>query len=145
MSKSAVRILWVEDNISDILLIKEAFKEAGLSHRLNVVDDGEEAENFLFRRGRYVHSRQPDLIILDLNLPKKHGREVIKDIKRDSALVEIPLVVLTSSSGEQDVLEGLNPNRCLYLVKPSSFQELVETAKQIQGFWLSLASQKEER
>lgn len=142
MSKPTTRILWVEDNISDILLIKEAFRQAELRLHLNVVEDGVEAVNFLFRRGRYARSRRPDLIILDLNLPKKNGLEVIKDIKTDSLLQEIPLVVLTSSSKDRDVLDGLNPERCLYLVKPSSFDALVDMAKQIQSFLASVTGQK---
>ncbi|MGA2172921.1 MAG: response regulator [Sedimentisphaerales bacterium] len=143
MGKPVIRILWAEDNIADILLIKEAFKQAGLSHRLSVVNNGVEAMDFLFRRGRFTRSRRPDLIILDLNMPKKGGREVIKDIKTDSTLSEIPLVVLTSSSPDQDVLNDLNPKRCLYLVKPSSFNALVDLAKQIQNFLLSLTSREQ--
>jgi CheY-like chemotaxis protein len=142
MSKPTTRILWVEDNISDILLIKEAFRQAELRLHLNVVEDGVEAVNFLFRRGRYARSRRPDLIILDLNLPKKNGREVIKDIKTDSSLREIPLVVLTSSSKDRDVLDGLNPEQCLYLVKPSSFDAIIDMAKQIQSFLASVTGQK---
>jgi CheY-like chemotaxis protein len=143
MSKPAARILWVEDNIGDILLIKEAFEQAGFSHRLTVVNDGADAIDFLFRRGRYTHVRRPDLIILDLNLPKKTGREIIEEIKTDSALFEIPLVVLTTSTYDQHVLEGCDPKRCLYLVKPLSFQALIDLAKQIQSFWLSLTGSKQ--
>jgi CheY-like chemotaxis protein len=142
MNKPATRILWAEDNISDILLIKEAFREADIRVNLNVVEDGVDAENYLFRRGRYARSHRPDLIILDLNMPKKNGREVIKDIKADSSLSEIPLVVLTSSSRDQDVLDGLNPERSLYLVKPSSFDALVDLAKRIQSFLQSVTGQK---
>jgi CheY-like chemotaxis protein len=142
MNKPTTRILWAEDNISDILLIKEAFRQADVRLRLKVVDDGEEAENYLFRRGRYIRARRPDLVIIDLNMPKKNGREVIKDIKADSSLSEIPLVVLTSSKVDRDVLDGLNPERCLYLVKPLSFDALVDMAKQIQSFMESVTSRK---
>jgi len=138
MQKPVIKILWVEDNIADVLLVKEAFEQAGVTHHLNVVNDGVDALNFLFRRGRHTHASRPDLIILDLNLPQKSGREVIADIKADSALSGIPLVVLTTSSNDRDVLDGFNPKRCLYLVKPLTFQELVDLAKQIQNFWLSL-------
>jgi CheY-like chemotaxis protein len=137
-SKPVIKILWVEDNIGDILLIKEAFKEAGLTHRLNVVNDGAEAMAFLLRRRHFARATRPDLIILDLNLPKKNGREVISDIKADPSLFRIPLVVLTTSEYDQDVLAGYDPKRCLYLVKPTSFQAFVDLAKQIQSFWLSL-------
>ena len=143
MSKTAARILWVEDNIGDILLIKEAFEQAGFSHHLTVVNDGADAIDFLFRRGQYTHARRPDLIILDLNLPKKTGREIIKEIKTDSALFEIPLVVLTTSTYDQNALDGFDPKRCLYLVKPLSFQALIDLAKQIQSFWLSLTGTKQ--
>jgi len=137
-----INILWVEDNVGDILLIKEAFNEAGVIHRLTVVNDGEEAMDYLFRRRSYVKAQRPDLIILDLNLPKKSGREVIAEIKADSELSQIPLVVLTSSSHDQDVLTGLDPQRSIYLVKPLSFAAIVDMAKQIQSFWLSLINQK---
>ncbi len=144
MGKPAIKILWVEDNVGDILLIKEAFNEASVTNRLNVVNDGAEATDFLLRRGRYTRALRPDLIILDLNLPKKSGREVIAEIKADSELSLIPLVVLTSSSHDQDVLEGLDPKKCLYLVKAASFMALVDMAKQIQSFWLSLIDQKQQ-
>ena len=144
MSKPMARILWVEDNIGDILLIKEAFEQAGFSHHLTVINDGEDAVDFLFRRGQHTHARRPDLIILDMNLPKKTGREIIKEIKTDSALFEIPLVVLTTSTYDQNALEGCDPKRCLYLVKPLSFQALVDLAKQIQSFWLSLTGTKQQ-
>ena len=140
MDKSAIRILWAEDNLGDILLVKEAFKQAGLAPHLNVVDNGVEATDFLFHRGRYVHALPPQLIILDLNMPKKNGREVIKDIKTDPALMQIPLIVLTSSNDDLDVLHGLDPNRCLYLVKPTTFQALIDLAKQINNFWLSITN-----
>jgi len=143
MSKPAARILWVEDNIGDILLIKEAFEQAGFSHHLTVVNDGADAMDFLFRRGQYTHVRRPDLIILDLNPPKKTGREIIEEIKTDSALFEIPLVVLTTSTYDRNALDGFDPKRCLYLVKPLSFQALVDLAKQIQSFWLSLTGTKQ--
>lgn len=134
MSKSPIKVLWAEDNIGDVLLINEAFEIAGISQHLNVVGDGEEAMNFLFRRGKYSHVSRPDLIILDLNLPKKSGREIIDEIKTDPELMKVPLVVLTTSSADHDVLDGLNPKRCLYLVKPISFQALIDLAKQIQNF-----------
>jgi len=138
MSKSSIRILWAEDNIGDILLIKEAFEQAGVHHHLNVVTDGVEATDFIFRRGRYAHALAPELIILDLNMPRKNGREVIEDIKTDPALLRIPIIVLTSSNDDLDILHGLDPQRCLYLVKPTTFQSLVELAKRINDFWLSV-------
>lgn len=138
MSKAGIRILWAEDSISDILLIKEAFRQAGLKYRLNVVSNGVEALDFLFRRARFTHALAPQLIILDLNMPKKAGREVIEEIKADPVLSRIPIVILTSSSADQSVLEGIDPKRCTYLVKPATFEALVELAKQINTFWLSI-------
>jgi CheY-like chemotaxis protein len=138
MSRAGIRILWAEDSISDILLIKEAFHQAGLKHRLNIVNNGVEAIDFLFRRARFTHALRPELIILDLNMPKKSGREVIGEIKTDPALSRIPIVILTSSSGDQNILEGLDPKRCTYLVKPATFEALVEMAKKINSFWLSI-------
>jgi CheY-like chemotaxis protein len=138
MGNPTIRILWAEDNIGDILLIKEAFEQAGLHHHLNVVDDGVEAADFLFHQGRYAHALLPELIILDLNMPKKNGREVIQDIKTNPAMLQIPLVVLTSSKDDLDIFGGLDPKRCLYLVKPTTFQALIELAKQINDFWLSI-------
>jgi CheY-like chemotaxis protein len=140
MAEQVLKVLWVEDNIGDILLIKEAFEQAGLNYRLNVVNNGVEAMTFLTRTGRYTKATLPDLMILDLNLPKKSGREVIEDIKTNQSLSAIPIIVLTTSSHDQDVLTGLDHKRCLYLVKPSSFTALVELAKQIQNFWNSLTS-----
>ena len=138
MSKAGIRILWAEDSISDILLIKEAFRQAGLKHRLHIVNNGIEALDFLFRRARFTHALAPELIIIDLNMPKKSGREVIQEIKVDSTLSRIPIVVLTSSNSEQDVLEGLDLKHSIYLVKPATFEALVELAKQINNFLLSI-------
>jgi two-component system, chemotaxis family, response regulator Rcp1 len=140
MSKSTIRILWAEDNLGDILLIKEAFRQADLAPHLNVVDNGIEATDFLFRQGRYTHVLPPQLIIMDLNMPGKNGREVIVEIKTDPALLHIPLVVLTSSNADRDVLDGLDPARCLYLVKPTTFHELIDLARQINDFWRSIVS-----
>jgi CheY-like chemotaxis protein len=143
MDEKKFKILWVEDNIGDILLIKEAFNEAQISHYLIVVNDGEDAVKFLTRQGRYSHARRPDLIILDLNLPKKSGREVIRDIKADSSLIGIPIVVLTTSNSDQHVLEGYDPKRCLYMVKPLSFSALVDVARQIHSFLVSFSDEKQ--
>jgi CheY-like chemotaxis protein len=139
MSKGSVRVLWVEDSIGDILLIKEAFEQVDFPLRLHVVNDGVEATDFLFRRARYAHALPPELIILDLNLPKKNGREVISAIKTDPELLKIPLIVLTTSNADQNVLAGLDPKHSLYLVKPMTFNALVNMANQIHDFWLSLS------
>jgi two-component system response regulator len=144
MKEQAIRILWAEDSISDILLIKEAFKQAGMVHKLTVVDNGADATDYLFQRGLFAHIRRPDLIILDINMPKKNGREVMQEIKSEPALLQIPVVILTSSVSDQNVLDDLDPSRCLYLVKPTSFRNLVDLAKEIHNFWLSLADHKQD-
>ena len=138
MRKLEIRILWAEDSIGDILLIKEAFRQADLKPVLIVVNDGVEVLDYLFRKGRFARARRPDLIILDMNMPKKGGREVIAEIKTDAAISCIPIVVLTTSDHDQDVLHDFDPKRCLYVVKPSGFQALVEMAKQIHSFWETL-------
>ena len=137
MPKS-LKVLWVEDNIGDILLINEAFEQAGLTHHLSVVNDGVQATDYLFRRYKFSRTSRPDLIILDLNLPKKSGREVIDEIKTAPDLIKIHLVVLNTYRSERDVLDGLEPKRCLYLVKPITFQAIVDLAKQIQDFLSSI-------
>jgi two-component system, chemotaxis family, response regulator Rcp1 len=138
MRKLEIRILWAEDSIGDILLIKEAFKQADLNPVLIVVNDGVEALDYLFRRERFARARCPDLIILDVNMPKKSGREVIAEIKKNDTLSRIPIIVLTTSDHDQDVLKDFDPKRCLYIVKPSGFQALVDMAKLIHNFWEKL-------
>ncbi|HBG28215.1 MAG: hypothetical protein A2Y10_19755 [Planctomycetes bacterium GWF2_41_51] len=139
MKKDDLKILWVEDSIGDILLIKEAFAQVGLTHRIDVLSDGTDALNYLLLRGRYQRASRPDLIILDLNLPGVSGRDIMKEIKNDANLMNIPLVVLTSSNADRDVLEGFDISRCLYLVKPTTFDDLVKIAGQIRDFLLSLS------
>lgn len=143
MTKRSAKILWIEDNIADVILIKEALKKIGLIHHLYVVNDGIEALDFLFRRGRFESVSVPDLIILDLNLPKKSGREVLQEIKADPVLFKIPLVILTTSNHDRDALEGFDPARSLYLVKPLTFAALIELGKQIRDFLLSLYPEPE--
>jgi len=138
MRKLEIRILWAEDSIGDILLIKEAFKQAGLKPYLIVVNDGVEATDFLFHKGRFARARYPELIILDVNMPKKSGREVIAEIKTDAVVSRIPIVILTTSDHDQDLLKDFDQKRCLYIVKPSGFQALVEMAMQIHNFWETL-------
>jgi two-component system, chemotaxis family, response regulator Rcp1 len=144
MKENAIRILWAEDSISDILLIKEAFQQAGFVHKLTVVDNGADATDYLFKRGLFANAAHPDLIILDMNMPRKNGREVMEEIRAEPTLLRIPVVILTSSTSDQNILEGLDPKRCLYLVKPTTFVSLVDLAKEIHNFWLSLADQKQD-
>jgi len=137
VDNAVIEILLVEDNPGDVRLTAEALEEAKVSHHLNTVRDGIEAMDFLFHRGRYRGASLPDLILLDLNLPRKSGRDVMAEIKGDAALSNIPLIVLTSSAQDQDVLDGCNPIRCRYRIKPLSFNTLVDIFKEIKGFMLT--------
>ena len=136
-----IDILLVEDNEGDVLLTREALQDAKVKHRLNVVNDGMAAMDFLFHRGPYTQAPRPDLILLDLNLPRMSGREVVAEMKADSSLRSTPLVVLTSSPGENHVLKDYDPRRCLYVVKPSGYEALVEAIGQIHQFWVAATSQ----
>jgi two-component system, chemotaxis family, response regulator Rcp1 len=140
-----IDILLVEDNLGDVLLTQEALAQANVSHTLTVVNDGMDALDFLFRRGRFLQAARPDLVLLDLNLPRKSGREVIGEIEADSGLKDMPLIILTSSRQEQDVLDGYDSKRCLYLVKPSTFSAFVGMIKQMERFWLSVVMPKPAR
>jgi chemotaxis family two-component system response regulator Rcp1 len=140
VTDTMIEILLVEDNPGDVVLTKEALKQAEVKHRLNVVQDGVDAVDFLFRRGQYAEAPRPDLILLDLNLPRKNGRDVIAEIKAESSLRTTPLVVLTSSHHEEDALDGYNPARCLYMVKPPTFNAFTDAIRQIEQFWRAATS-----
>ncbi len=132
-----IQILMIEDNLGDVLLVREALAEADVPNSIRVVDNGVDALECLHRRGPYGGQTLPDLVLLDLNLPRKNGRDVLAEIKADAVLRKLPLVVFTSSPQEQDVLDGCDPTRCRYFVKPSHFHALVETVKKIESFWKS--------
>lgn len=133
-----IEILLVEDNAGDVLLAREALDEARVSCRLNVVSDGVEAIDFLLRRGNHQDAPPADLVLLDLNLPRKNGRDVINEMLAHPSLHLTPLVVLTSSRHDQDVLDGYDPVRSMYIVKPSHFEALVGVMKQVEQFWLAM-------
>ncbi len=133
-----VTILLVEDNPADAQLTQEGLKRAKVLNRLHVVEDGEEAIAFLRREGRYADAPQPDLVFLDLNLPKMDGREVLAIVKADPELEHIPVVVLTSSDTEADVLKAYKAKANCYVKKPVMFQEFLATIKLIDDFWLSV-------
>lgn len=135
--EAMMEILLVEDNPGDVILTREALKDAGIGHRLQVAHNGLDAADFLFQRGEHADSPRPNLILLDLNLPKKSGREIVREIDADPVLREIPLVILTSSRQDHDVLIGRNPKRSLYIVKPLSFADLVDAMRTIRRFWQS--------
>jgi two-component system, chemotaxis family, response regulator Rcp1 len=133
-----MHILLVEDNDGDVFLIMEALHEAKIQHAVHVVHDGVEALEFLRRKGKYHDAARPDLILLDLNLPRKDGREVLAEIKPDPGLRSIPVIVLTSSQAEQDVNKAYDLHANCYIVKPSDFRGLTDIVRSIEHFWLSL-------
>jgi CheY-like chemotaxis protein len=137
---AAIEILLVEDNPGDVRLTQEAFKESKLTNRLHIVRDGEEALAFLRREGPYAHAARPDLILLDLNLPKKDGREVLAVIKADDALKRIPVVVLTTSAAEQDILRAYELHANCYITKPMDLDQFLKVVQAIEEFWLVIVT-----
>jgi CheY-like chemotaxis protein len=136
----AIEILLVDDSPTDVRLTQEALQECNLINQLHVVDDGEEAVDFLRQRGRYADARRPDLILLDLNLPKKDGREVLAEIKADDRLRQIPVVVLTTSNNEKDILQAYDLNCNCYITKPVDFERFLNIVKSIEHFWLAIVT-----
>lgn len=135
---SPIEILLVEDNSADVRLTLEAMKEAKVMNRISVVVDGAEAMAFLRREDPYTHAPRPDLILLDLNLPKKSGREVLAEIKTDDDLKCIPVVILTTSHAEQDILMTYENHGNCFITKPIQFEEFLRVIRLIQDFWLAL-------
>ena len=133
-----IEILLVEDNPGDIRLTKEALKEAKVLNTLTVVQDGVEALTCLRRQGRYADAKRPDLILLDLNLPRKDDREVLAEIKNDEALKFIPVVILTTSQDEQDVLKSYGLHANCYITKPVELEQFISVVKAIEDFWLGI-------
>lgn len=134
---SSVEVLLVEDNPGDVRLIQEVFKEAKIKNVLHVARDGEEAMKMLHLEGENP-SRLPDLILLDLNLPKKDGRDVLKEIKKDEKLKCIPVVVLTSSIRDEDLIETYKNNANCYIAKPVDLDQLIKVVQNIGEFWLDI-------
>ncbi len=133
-----VEILLVEDNPGDVRLTQEAFKETNILNHLNVVGDGVDAMAFLRTEGGYTDVVRPDIVLLDLNLPRKSGRDVLEEIKGDPALRNIPIVILTTSRAEQDVLNAYEHHANCYITKPVGFEQFVEIVGSISQFWLSI-------
>ena len=131
-------ILLVEDNPGDVLLTQEAFREGRLAHRLSTVGDGEEAIRFLRHEGPYENAPSPDVILLDLNLPKKDGRELLAEIKDDPALRYIPIIVLTTSDAEQDVWKAYKLHANCYLTKPIHVDDFIKKIRSLEDFWLTI-------
>lgn len=134
----SVDILLVEDNPGDVRLTQEALKEGKVNNNLSVVSDGVEAMAFLRRQGKYAESPRPDLILLDLNLPKKDGREVLVEVKADENLRRIPVVVLTTSDSEKDILRSYNLHANCYITKPVDLDKFITVVKSIEDFWLTI-------
>jgi two-component system, chemotaxis family, response regulator Rcp1 len=134
----SVNILLVEDNEADVVLTLEAFKEAKVKNDLHVVKDGVEAMAFLRREGKYADAPRPDVILLDLNLPRKDGRQVLKEIKNDASLKLIPVVVLTTSRSEEDVIQAYTQHANCYIAKPVDFDQFMHVVKSVEGFWLTV-------
>ena len=135
---SPIEILMVEDNPGDVRLVREALKEHKLRNNLHAVYDGVEAMAFLRQKGQYAGASRPDLILLDLNLPQKDGREVLAEIKSDHDLRRIPVVVLTSSQAEQDILKAYDLHANCYITKPVDLDRFVEIVRAIDEFWLAI-------
>jgi two-component system response regulator len=135
-----VEILLVEDSPTDALLAKEALEYSKVANQLHFVADGVEALDFLRSQGKYANAPRPDLILLDLNLPKKDGREVLQEIKSDQQLRLIPVVVLTTSTSEADVLKTYGLHANCYIVKPVDFEKFAEVVKAIENFWFVIVT-----
>ncbi|MBI3903396.1 MAG: response regulator [Nitrosomonadales bacterium] len=130
--------LLVEDNPGDVRLTQEALKTHKVQNNLHVVTDGEEAMLFLRKQGKYANAPRPDIILLDLNLPRKDGREVLAEIKSDILLKTIPVVIITSSEAEQDVIRSYNLNANCYVTKPVNLDQFIKVVQSINDFWLTI-------
>ena len=135
-----VEILLVEDSPSDVLLAKEALEGSTMNHNLYTVRDGVEAMAFLRGEREYKDSPRPSLVLLDLNLPRKDGREVLEEIKNDEKLMRIPVVVLTTSKSESDVMGAYGRHANCYVVKPVNFEQFADVVKTIEKFWFSIVT-----
>jgi two-component system response regulator len=135
-----VEILLVEDSPADVIITREAFKEARLQNTLHVVDDGVQAMEFLHQLGAYASAPRPDLILLDLNLPRKNGQEVLAEIKGDPKLQSIPIVILTTSNAEEDILKAYDLQANCYVIKPVGFENFLKAVQSIHNFWFSVVT-----
>ena len=133
-----IEILLVEDNPGDVRLTQEAFKEGKVRNKLHIAWDGIEAMAFLRREGKYADAPGSDLILLDLNLPKKDGREVLAEIKQDPDLKRIPVVILTTSKAEEDILRTYDLHANCYITKPVDLEQFIKVVKSIEEFWLTI-------
>jgi CheY-like chemotaxis protein len=140
MNVRSIEILLVEDSPSDAALTVEALKAGKVVNKLNLVEDGVEAMAYLRREGKYAKAVRPDLIMLDLNLPRKDGREVLEELKNDPVLKTIPIIVLTTSHSDKDILRSYQLNANCYITKPVDFSHFIEVVKSIEQFWLTVVT-----
>ena len=134
----SVDILLVEDNPGDVRLIQEALQDGKLLNRIATVSDGQKALAYLRKQGSYARATRPDLILLDLNIPRKDGREVLAEIKTDPHLRSIPVVIVTSSQAEEDILRSYNTHANCYVAKPVDLEKFVAVVKAIEEFWVTI-------
>lgn len=134
---NSIEILLIEDSPSDANLTMQSLEQAKITNRLHWVEEGEAAMDFLYQRGEYINAPRPDLIVLDLNLPGMDGREILAEVKADPDLRRIPVVVLTTSSNEEDVLRSYDLNANCYVTKPFNVQQFIQVVQLISDFWLT--------
>ena len=139
LRRRPVEILLVEDNPGDVRLTRVAFADTRINNNLSVVGDGEEAMAFLRREGEYSAAPRPDIILLDLNLPRKSGREVLEEVKSDRSLLCIPIVVMTTSEAEVDIRNSYSHHANAYVTKPVDLDDFIDVVSKIEGFWLTIA------
>jgi len=137
---NSIEILLVEDNPNDVELTRIAFEQHKLFNKLNVVSNGEDAMDYLLKKGRFNNARRPDIVILDLLLPGKHGLEVLKEIKQDPVLEDIPVVVLSSSDNREHIEEAYASYASCYVTKPLDFRQFVIIVQSLNNFWLSIVA-----
>ncbi|MBE9202099.1 MULTISPECIES: response regulator [unclassified Nodularia (in: cyanobacteria)] len=133
-----IEVLLVEDNPGDAQLTRIALEDSKISVNLNVVEDGVEAMAFLRKQGNYADAPHPDIVLLDLNLPRKDGREVLAEIKADQSFKRIPVVVLTTSQSEEDILKAYNLSANCFITKPVDFDQFVKIVQSIENFWFAI-------
>lgn len=136
--ETVVNILLVEDNPADARLIEEVFKDTNVNNRIHVAKDGVEAMDFLNKENEYSDAPKPDIILLDLNLPRKDGREVLREVKSDEDLKSIPIVILTTSSAKEDVIKTYRNHANCYITKPVDFDQFLKVINAIEDFWLKV-------
>jgi chemotaxis family two-component system response regulator Rcp1 len=137
-SGDPIQVLLVEDNPGDVRLTREALRDGKVRNNLSVAPDGVEALAFLRRQGKYADAPRPDVILLDLNLPKKDGREVLEEVKADPSLRNIPVVILTSSEAERDIAQAYDLHANCYITKPVDLDQFITVVKSIEDFWFTI-------